>query len=105
MVPDIPNGAYCLFRPPRAGSRQSRTLLVWHSGVSDPQTGGQYTVKVYSSRKVEDLEGGWKHVEVTLSPRNPAYDSIILTPKDEGEVRVIAEFVEVIGQESARRSD
>ena len=96
MSPAIPDGAYCLFRQPRAGSRQGRRLLAWHSGVSDPYTGGQYTLKVYSSKKAEDPEGGWKHVAVTLSPLNPAHEPIELTPKDEGEVRVIAEFVEVL---------
>ncbi|HOF42120.1 MAG TPA: S24 family peptidase, partial [Candidatus Hydrogenedentes bacterium] len=49
MEPDIPDGAYCLFRQPSAGTRQGKTVLVCHSGVSDPHTGGQYTVKVYES--------------------------------------------------------
>ena len=96
MEPEIPNGAYCLFRQPRAGSRQGRRLLVWHSGVSDSHTGGQYTLKVYSSKKAGDPEGDWRHVEVTLSPLNSNYQPIVLTPKDEGEVRVVAEFVEVL---------
>lgn len=97
MEPLIPSGSYCLFRAPRAGSRQGRILLVWHSGIDDPSTGGHYTVKKYGSEKVEDAEGGWRHVKISLNPLNPAYDAIVLTPEDENEVRVLAEFVEVVG--------
>ena len=97
MEPDIPDGAYCLFRPPRAGSRQGRKLLVWHSGVTDPHTGGQYTLKVYTSEKTADSDTEWQHSRIVLKPINPAYEPIVLTPEDEGEVGVIAEFVEVVG--------
>jgi type III restriction enzyme len=33
MVPLISNGAWCVFRPPRAGSREGRVLLVWHHRI------------------------------------------------------------------------
>lgn len=99
MEPKIPSGAYCLFRPPRGGSREGRTLLVWHSGVSDPHTGGQYTVKVYASEKVEDQEG-WRHTRIVLKPLNLKYQPIVLSPVDEGEVRVIAELVGAVGSAS-----
>jgi len=97
MEPDITDGAYCLFRPPRAGSRQGRVLFVWHAGVSDPHTGGCYTVKVYESEKRGSQEGEWAHTRITLRPRNPEFQPIILEPQDEGEVRVVAEFVQVVG--------
>lgn len=96
MEPEIPNGSYCLFRPDRGGSRNGRRLLVWHSGVSDPTTGGQYTVKVYRSEKVAAEEGGWEHARITLEPLNPDFDPIILEPQEEGEVRVIAEVAAVL---------
>ena len=32
-----------------------------------------------------------------IKPRNPDYSPIILEPEDEGEVRVIGEFVSVVG--------
>ena len=54
MEPEIPDGAYCLFRQPRAGSRQGRRVLVWHSGINDPMTSGHYTLKVYTSEKATD---------------------------------------------------
>jgi len=97
MEPEIPDGSYCLFRAPRAGSRQGRKLLVWHSGISDPHTGGQYTLKVYTSEKASTEEGGWRHTRITLKPLNPAHAPVELMPESENEVRVIAEFVHVVG--------
>ena len=96
MEPDIPNGSYCLFRKPRAGSRDGRKLLVWHSGITDPHTGGQYTLKVYTSEKTASDEADWQHTRIVLKPLNRDYDPITLTPEDEGDVRVIAELVEVV---------
>jgi type III restriction enzyme len=96
MEPIIPDGAYCLFKPPQAGSRQGKTLLVWHSGISDPFAGGQYTVKVYESEKRPDEEGGFRHIRVVLKPRNPEFEPIVVEPEEEDQVRVIAEFVQVI---------
>lgn len=96
MEPKIPNGAYCLFRSPRAGSRQGKVVLVWHAGIEDPHTGGAYTVKVYESEKRKSEEADWDHAQITLKPLNPAYEPIVLAPKDEGEVRVVAEFVSVV---------
>ena len=98
MEPQIPNGSYCLFRTPPGGSRQGRRLVVWHSGISDPNTGGQYTLKVYASEKAPDGEEGWRHAKIVLTPINPAYQPIVLTPESEDQVRVIAEFVVVLGE-------
>ncbi len=56
---------------------------------------GSYTVKRYRSTKAADAEG-WRHVEVRLEPVNPAFEPIVLRERDEGEVRVVAEFVEVL---------
>ena len=96
MEPEIPDGAYCLFRPPRPGSRQGRRVLVWHSGISDPLTGGHYTLKVYTSDKAISGDDTWRPVRVTLKPLNPDFEEITLTPSDEDDVRIIGEFVTVI---------
>ena len=96
MEPEIPDGAYCLFRPPRAGSREGRRLLVWHSGIDDPMTSGHYTLKVYTSEKAPTSDGSWQHTKVVLKPLNPEFDPIVLTPKDEGDVGVIAELAAVL---------
>ena len=95
MEPEMPDGAYCLFRPPRAGSRQGRRVLVWHSGISDPLTGGHYTLKVYTSEKAIEEEG-FRQIKIVLKPLNPEFEPIVLTAADEGDVRVIAEFVSVL---------
>lgn len=97
MEPRIPDGSYCLFRSPGGGTRQGRILLVWHSGVADPANGGHYTVKVYSSEKASNADSDWVHTRIVLKPLNPEFEPIELVPEDESEVRVLAEFVAVIG--------
>ena len=59
-------------------------------------TGGQYTVKVYESEKVV-TEDEWQHKRITLRPVNANYEPIELTSNEEGDVRVLAEFVEAVG--------
>jgi hypothetical protein len=54
-------------------------------------------VKQYHSEKAADAEQGWCHNRIELKPRNPAYEPIILEPRDEPEVQVIAELVRVLG--------
>jgi SOS-response transcriptional repressor LexA len=97
MQPDIPDGAYCLFGPVSGGSRSGRILLVQHHAISDPETGGSYTVKRYESEIVTAPDGTWRHAEVRLRPANPEFVPIVLTPESEGDVRPVAELIEVLG--------
>jgi type I restriction enzyme R subunit len=94
----IPNGAYCVFRTPVEGSRDGRVLLVEHREIADPDTGGRYTVKVYRSEKAPADAGGWRHGEIRLEPDTTAaeYEPIVLHAGD-GDLRVIAELVAVLG--------
>ena len=71
-------------------------MLVQLRDVTDPETGGRYTVKRYQSEKAVSEDGTWRHVKITLKPINPAFKSMEFTAEDEGNVRVIAEFIEVI---------
>jgi DUF2075 family protein len=64
----IPNGAWCLFRANPTGTRQGKVVVVQHRSIDDPETGGRYTIKVYSSEKVADEEGGWRHERIVLRP-------------------------------------
>lgn len=96
MEPRIPDGSYCLFRTIE-GTRQGKTVLVQLRDTKDPETGEHYTVKRYLSEKVESGDGGWRHVKITLKPENPEFQPIELTTDDEGTLKVIAEFVEVVG--------
>jgi Peptidase S24-like len=96
MEPLIPANSYCLFREPSVGTQNGKNLLVWHRGVTDADTGGQYTVKVYESEELK-TKNEWQHTRITLKPLNPKYEPIELTPSGEGDVWVLAEFVEVVG--------
>ena len=95
MEPAIPNGSYCLFAAPVTGTRQGKTVLVQLRDAVDPETGERYTVKRYESSRARD-GGSWRHVGITLNPVNPDFKPIELTGADEGQVRVIAECVEVL---------
>lgn len=97
MEPAIPDGSYCLFATPVAGTRKGKTVLVQLRDSADPETGERYTVKRYDSEKVTSDDGTWRHVRVTLKPNNPDYQAIELTCEDEGTVQVVAELLEVIG--------
>lgn len=96
MEPVIRDGSYCLFRYPVLGTRQGKIVLVEYHDIDDPDTGGSYTIKTYESEKVAAEDGGWRHSVIRLLPANPAYQPIILKDVDEGAVRVIAEFLEVL---------
>jgi len=98
MEPRIPDGSYCVFRAPVQGSRQGKIVLVQHHGLHDPETGGRYTVKRYDSEKITDEAGGWRHARVTLSPLNPEYEPIVLTPESEEDVQIVAEWLAVLGR-------
>jgi ATP-dependent helicase YprA (DUF1998 family) len=96
MEPLVPDGSYCLFRPVTGGSKQGRKLLVWHSGVTDAETGGQYTLKVYQSQKSAADDEELQNAQVVLTPLNPDFSPIVLDAGEEGMVRAIAEFVRVL---------
>jgi SOS-response transcriptional repressor LexA len=102
MEPRIGGGDLCVFRAKPAGTRQGKILLVQYQGPADPDTGGAYAVKRYRSDKVMDeATGELVNTLVTLSPENPDYDPIELTPEFEHDVLVIAEFVSVLRTDSA----
>jgi SOS-response transcriptional repressor LexA len=97
MEPKIPDGSYCVFRANPEGTRQGKIVLVQHRGIEDPETGGQFTVKRYTSDKSSSPDGTWRHTAITLEPLNPEYQPIRLNPSDAEAVTVVAEFLEVLG--------
>lgn len=99
MEPAIPHGAYCLFAAPVEGTRQGKTVLVQLRDATDPESGERYTVKRYESEKAQSGDS-WRHEKITLKPVNPEFKPIVLTSADEGQLQVVAEFVEVLGGES-----
>jgi uncharacterized protein len=95
----IPNGAWCLFKLAPGGTRQGKVVLVQHRDINDIDTGGHYTIKVYESEKAEHDDGGWRHKKIILKPDTTAsgYWPIVLNGEDDGELKVIAEMVAVLG--------
>jgi phage repressor protein C with HTH and peptisase S24 domain len=92
MEPMIPNGSYCLFASPVAGSRQGKIVLVQLRDAIDRETGERYTVKRYESEKTS-TEDSWRHSKITLKALNPDYEAIEIIDVPEGELKVIAEYI------------
>jgi SOS-response transcriptional repressor LexA len=99
MQPTIPDGAYCLFRAPVSGTRQGKIVLVQLRDSIDPDSGERYTVKRYLSQKATDGDS-WRHVRITLKPINSDFQAIEIMSAEEGELQVVAELVEVLGDAS-----
>jgi phage repressor protein C with HTH and peptisase S24 domain len=98
MEPRIPDGSYCLFKFPVVGSRSGRIVLVQHREISDPDHGGCYTVKRYESTKrvpSDESQEEWEHKQIVFKPLNKEYADIPFEGDPE-ELRVIAEFLEVL---------
>lgn len=96
MEPAIPDGSYCLFRPLGTRDPRNRKVLVRHPGIADSESGGQFTVKVYTTDEARALAAGEAFHRIILKPLNPDYEPIVLTVEDEEQVRVLAEVVEVL---------
>lgn len=97
MEPRIRDGQWCLFRPCPAGSRQNRLLLLQVNTHLDPECGGRYTVKRYQSTKRIE-EDGWHHQTIELQPLNPEYPTLHVSAEEAEDIRIIGEFVSVIGE-------
>ncbi|HYU32600.1 MAG TPA: type I restriction enzyme endonuclease domain-containing protein, partial [Thermoanaerobaculia bacterium] len=81
------------------GTRQGKVVLVQHREIQDTDTGGHYTVKRYTSEKAQGEDGAWAHTRIVLRPDTDreGYEPIVLEPGEEGEVRVVAELLGVVG--------
>lgn len=94
----IPNGSWCLFKMNPVGTRQGKVVLAEHREISDADTGGHYTVKVYESKKELTTDGDWRHASIFLRPdtTEPGYEAIVLAREQEEDLRIIAELVAVL---------
>ncbi|NUM88490.1 MAG: helix-turn-helix domain-containing protein [Bdellovibrionales bacterium] len=93
MEPQIHDGDYLVFRADPGAGRQGKIVLAQYRGPADPDTGGSYTVKVYSSVKVASPGGGVVNKQVLLSPLNPDYEAIQLQPEGAEDFRIVAEYL------------
>jgi len=93
----IPNGSLCLFREPSDGSRNGKIVIVQSRDIQYPDTGGQYTVKIYRSEKTETGDS-WSHRSIRLEPDSMdfKFKSIILDSDTAHDLCVIGEFVGII---------
>jgi SOS-response transcriptional repressor LexA len=91
MEPRIPDGALAVFRHQPAGSRQGKAVLVWRRGASEG--GGEFTIKIYRSRK-RVTEDGWQHEEIVLEPENPEFAPVVLDAS--ADYQVLGEFIRVL---------
>lgn len=94
----IPNGSWCLFREPSAGSRNGKVVIVQSRDIQDPDTGGQYTVKIYRSEKTETGDS-WYHRSIRLEPdsTDPAFHPLRIDADLSTYLEVIGEFVAIAG--------
>lgn len=94
----ISNGSICLFRRYQGGSRNGQVCLVELIDQQDPESGSRFTVKEYRSEKVT-TEESWEHKRISLWPRSydSSFQSIEITPDHPGGVKILAEFVRVLG--------
>jgi uncharacterized protein len=95
----IANGAWCLFRANPAGTREGKVVVVQHRSISDPETGGRYTIKLYSSEKVASPDGGWRHSRITLRPDStqPGFQPLVIElQEDDEDFSVVAEMLMVL---------
>jgi hypothetical protein len=94
----IPNGSWCIFREPAPGSRNGKVVIVQSRDIQDPDTGGQYTVKIYRSEKMA-TEDSWSHQSIRLDPDSniPTFHPLLLEADSSTDLQVIGEFVAFAG--------
>jgi DUF2075 family protein/SOS-response transcriptional repressor LexA len=95
----VPNGAWCVFRANPQGTRNGKVVVAQHRAIDDPELGGSFTVKVYSSEKGPAADGTLRNTLIRLSPdsTDPRFGPIEIHPEEEREVAIIAELLGVVG--------
>jgi SOS-response transcriptional repressor LexA len=64
---------------------------VRHAGATDPESGGQFTVKRYREEKAAD---GAKRI--VLEPANPDFEPLVIDASSADDVQVVAEVMRVV---------
>jgi phage repressor protein C with HTH and peptisase S24 domain len=91
MEPRIPDGSLNLFRFHPVGSRQGKIVLVERYGAFEETA--RFTVKRYTSQKVQTGEEEWRHERIRLEPLNPEFEAWEAGPQD---FAVVAEWLRVL---------
>jgi uncharacterized protein len=75
MEPTIHDGDLLVLRANPTGTRQGKIVLAQYRGPADPETGGAFTIKRYSSEK---------------------FSPIVIPAEEADHFRVVAEFLAVL---------
>lgn len=95
MNKKIPNGAWCLFKANPVGTKQGKVVVAQLNGHLDTDTGGSYTIKLYSSSNMLDSDNDLQQ-SITLSPASTDKSYRPITVSNGDEVLIVAELVAVI---------
>jgi len=73
-------------------------VVAEHRSIDDPETGGSYTIKIYSSEKRPSEIGEFRHTRVRLRPdsSNPRFKDLVFDGDAAGEIQIIAELVAIL---------
>jgi hypothetical protein len=71
-------------------------VLAQCRGPADPDTGGSYKIKRYSSEKVHLDGDDWRHTRIVLSPTNRDYQPIVVDLNDDESVSIFRECIAVL---------
>lgn len=95
MNKKIPNGAWCLFKANPVGTKQGKVVVAQLNGHLDSDSGGSYTIKLYSSSNTFDSDNELQQ-NITLSPASTDKSYQPITVSNGDEVLIVAELVAVI---------
>ncbi len=97
MEPEVPNGSYCLSGR-RAADQERAESYLFGIPVSRTRTrvGSTRSRSIRVRRRRRERMGGGTR-KIVLKPLNPAHQPIVLAPESEEQVRVIAEFLSIVG--------
>lgn len=79
-------------------TRAGKVVVAQHRSIEDPELGGSYTVKLYSSEKSSGPEDSWHHTRVVLSPdsTDPTFMPLEFGPEASETVQIVAELIGVL---------
>ena len=82
----------------RTDQGNGKVVIVQSRDIQDPDTGGQYTVKIYRSEK-DETGDSWSHRSIRLEPdsSDPAFQPLLLEADFATDLLVIGEFVGIAG--------
>lgn len=93
----IPNGSICLFKIYNGGSRNGKIVLVQNIDIQDPDFNSSFTIKTYSSEKINSIDS-WEHTSIVLRPNSfdDSFKNIIINEENSSEMKVVGEFVRIL---------